>query len=88
MRSSIATRLHAPVVEAPGVAASILEVLDEMLTVNRLGLSTQLRRSLACTNLMENMMRPCVASADKAALAAHKAKHTTKQTVEEQRQAA
>jgi putative transposase len=36
--------------EAPGVAASILEGLDEMLTVNRLGLPGALRRSLACTN--------------------------------------
>lgn len=42
--------------EARGVAASILEGLDEMLTVNRLGLPTQLRRSLACTNSIENMM--------------------------------
>jgi putative transposase len=42
--------------EAPGVAASILEGLDEMLTVNRLGLPTSLRRSLACTNSIENMM--------------------------------
>ena len=42
--------------EAPGVAASILEGLDEMLTVNRFGLPTQLRRSLACTNSIENMM--------------------------------
>ena len=42
--------------EAPGVAASILEGLDEMLTVNRLGLPPQLRRSLACTNAIENMM--------------------------------
>jgi transposase-like protein len=42
--------------EAPGVAASILEGLDEMLTVNRLGLPVQLRRSLACTNSIENMM--------------------------------
>jgi len=42
--------------EAPSVAASILEGLDEMLTVNRLGLPTQLRRSLACTNSIENMM--------------------------------
>jgi hypothetical protein len=33
--------------EAPGVAASILEGLDEMLTVNRLGLPAKLRRSLA-----------------------------------------
>jgi putative transposase len=42
--------------EAPGVAASILEGLDEILTVNRLGLSAQLRRSLACTNSIENVM--------------------------------
>ena len=42
--------------EAPGVAASILEGLDEMLTVNRLGLPAQLRRSLACTNSIENVM--------------------------------
>jgi len=42
--------------EAPGVAASILEGLDEMVTVNRLGLPTPLRRSLACTNSIENMM--------------------------------
>src|SRR5262249_43007243 len=42
--------------EAPGVAASILKGLDEMLTVNRLGLPVTLRRSLACTNSIENMM--------------------------------
>jgi hypothetical protein len=42
--------------EAPGVAASILEGLDEMLTVNRLALPAKLRRSLACTNSIENMM--------------------------------
>jgi transposase-like protein len=42
--------------EAPGVAASILEGLDEMLTVNRLRLPAKLRRSLACTNSIENMM--------------------------------
>src|SRR5271167_67900 len=42
--------------EARGVAASILEGLDEILTVNRLGLPAQLRRSLACTNSIENMM--------------------------------
>jgi len=42
--------------EAPGVAASILEGLDEMLTVNRLGLPLKLRRSLACTNGIENMI--------------------------------
>jgi putative transposase len=42
--------------EAPGVAASILEGLDEILTVTRLKLPTPLRRSLACTNSIENMM--------------------------------
>ena len=42
--------------EAPGVAASILEGLDEILTVNRLALPAQLRRSLACTNSIENVM--------------------------------
>ena len=112
--------------EAPGVAASILEGLDEMLTVNRLGLPAQLRRSLACTNSIENMMgtvrRVCRnvkrwRNADmalrwtaagmmeatkgfrrlkahkqlpilKAALAAHQAKHTTKQKLEEDLKAA
>jgi putative transposase len=41
---------------APGVAASILEGLDETLTVIRLGLPLPLRRSLACTNIIENML--------------------------------
>ena len=41
--------------EAPGVSASILEGLDESLTVTRLRLPIQLRRSLACTNIIENM---------------------------------
>ncbi len=41
--------------EAPGVAASIVEGLDEILTVIRLGLPKELRRSLACTNIIENM---------------------------------
>src|SRR5689334_15286975 len=41
---------------APGVSASILEGLDEMLTVIRLGVPLSLRRSLACTNIIENMM--------------------------------
>jgi transposase-like protein len=40
----------------PGVAASILEGLDEILTVVRLKLQKELRRSLACTNIAENMM--------------------------------
>lgn len=42
--------------QAPGVAASILKGLDEMLTLNRLALPATLRRSLACTNAIENMM--------------------------------
>ena len=40
----------------PGVAASILEGIDEILTVVRLKLPKELRRSLACTNIAENMM--------------------------------
>ena len=39
-----------------GVSASILEGLDEMLTVTKLGLPPELRRSLACTNISENVM--------------------------------
>jgi transposase-like protein len=112
--------------EAPGVAASILEGLDEMLTVNRLRLPAQLRRALACTNSIENMMgtvrRVCrnvkrwrnAAMALrwtaagmmeavkgfrrlkahkhlpilKAALAAHHAKHTTRQKLEDNLKAA
>jgi transposase-like protein len=42
--------------EAPGVSRSILEGLDEILTVSRLGLPAELRRSLACTNIIENVM--------------------------------
>jgi transposase-like protein len=41
--------------EAPGVAGSILEGLDEILTVTRLELPLELRRSLACTNMIESM---------------------------------
>jgi transposase-like protein len=41
--------------EAPGVSASILEGIDEILTVVRLKLPLELRRSLACTNIIENM---------------------------------
>ncbi len=37
-----------------GVAGSILEGIDEILTVTRLGLP--LRRSLACANIIENVM--------------------------------
>ncbi len=40
----------------PGVVGSILEGLDEILTVVRLGLPRQLRRSLACTNIIENTL--------------------------------
>jgi putative transposase len=42
--------------DAPGVSKSILEGLDEILSVSRLGLPAELRRSLACTNIIENMM--------------------------------
>ena len=41
--------------DAPGVSSSILEGIDEILTVTRLGLPVELRRSLACTNVIENM---------------------------------
>ncbi len=41
--------------EAPGVCGSIFEGIDEILTVTRLGLPAELRRSLACTNIIENM---------------------------------
>ena len=41
--------------DAPGVAGSILEGIDEILTVVRLDLPLELRRSLACTNIIENM---------------------------------
>ena len=42
--------------DAPGVSASILEGLDEMLTVIRLGLPDQLRRALGCTNAIESLI--------------------------------
>ena len=38
------------------MSGSLLEGLDEILTVTRLGLPDELRRSLACTNIIENMM--------------------------------
>jgi transposase-like protein len=41
---------------SPGVSATILEGMDEVLTVIRLDLPIELRRSLACTNIIENMM--------------------------------
>ena len=49
---NLASRLER---EAPGVSGSILEGLDEILTVTRLDLPADLRRSLACTNIIENM---------------------------------
>ena len=36
--------------------AAFLEGLDEILTVIRLGLPHELRRSLACTNIVENAL--------------------------------
>ena len=54
--------------EAPGVSGAILEGLDEILTVVRLGLPRELRRSLACTvggmpptveNVMGSVRRVC-----------------------------
>ena len=50
---NLARRLE---LEAPGVSASILEGLDEILTVIRLALPAELRRSLACTNAIENAL--------------------------------
>ena len=41
--------------KAPDVSGSNLEGIDETLTATRLGLPTELRRSLACTNIIENM---------------------------------
>ncbi len=42
--------------DGPGVAQTILEGLDEMLTVIRLGLPKELRHALGCTNAIENLM--------------------------------
>ncbi len=42
--------------EEPGVSGSILEGLDEILTVIRMELPHELRRSLACTNIIENAL--------------------------------
>ena len=42
--------------EEPGVSGSILEGLEEILTVIRLGLPHELRRSLAWTNIVENAL--------------------------------
>lgn len=40
--------------EYPSAAASLLEALDELFTINRLGLPRQLRRCLASTNVIES----------------------------------
>jgi transposase-like protein len=50
---NLARRLEA---DWKGVSASILEGIEEMLTVTKLGLPRELRRSLACTNIIENVM--------------------------------
>jgi putative transposase len=42
--------------EHPGAAASLEEVLDETLTVKRLGLPSKLERQLSTTNAIENLM--------------------------------
>jgi transposase-like protein len=49
---NLARRLE---LEAPGVSRTILEGLDEILTVIRLGIPPELRRSLASTNIIESM---------------------------------
>jgi len=45
------------------VASSILEAIAEILTVTRLGFPKELRRSLACTNVIENAMGRCAVCA-------------------------
>lgn len=40
----------------PDAAASLLEGLEEMFTVRRLGVSGRLARSLTCTNCIESMI--------------------------------
>lgn len=49
---SLARRLEH---ETPGVSASILEDIDEILSVTRLGLPLELRRSLTRTTIIGNM---------------------------------
>ena len=51
MIGNLARRLEQ---EAPGVSKTIIEGSDEMLTVSRLELPAELKRSLACTNIIEN----------------------------------
>ena len=41
--------------EAPGVSRSVLEGIDEILTVTRMGLPPELRKSLGSTNIIESM---------------------------------
>ena len=43
--------------EALGVSRSILEGLDEILTVTRLGLPPELRKPLSLTNIIESEQR-------------------------------
>jgi hypothetical protein len=52
-RNNLAHRLER---DWSGVSSSILEGIEEILTVTRLGLPKELRRSLACTNIIENAM--------------------------------
>ena len=40
--------------EYPSAAASLLEELEETFTVNRVGLSSSLRRCLGTTNIIES----------------------------------
>ena len=40
--------------DAPGVSRAILERLDEILTLTRLGLQLELRKSLGSTNMIES----------------------------------
>jgi putative transposase len=42
--------------DAPGVSASIVEGLDEILTVTWLRLAAELRRALAGANILEDVM--------------------------------
>ena len=51
-RSDRAARL----LRARGRATKEVSEIDEILTVTRLGLPKELRRSLACTNIIENVM--------------------------------
>jgi hypothetical protein len=40
--------------DRPGAAGSLREGLDEMFTINRLGMASELRRCLGTTNLIDN----------------------------------